>query len=190
MRRPSTDVATWRGLASIDCFKGIKGVVLPSARGFSGSHYCVARSMACQASTRPRAGPVCGASGPVPAGRAGLCGGSSWVRRSSMLGAEAIDRESVHPTGPVRSVGLAARRPNPPKRESTCAARVASGIRMAEKLGEAVGHGCIVLICILGCGGLGQGTPELRRNTATATTRHAVPRHGGCSGGDGHVLRA
>ena len=82
-------------------------------------------------------------------------------------GAEANDRESDKKKGPVSSVPVAVccleaesikaqsevRSVSRPRRQR--------GIRMAEKHGEAVGHDCIVLICIFGCGGHGQGTQEV-----------------------------
>ena len=45
---------------------------------------------------------------------------------------------------------------------------------MAEKRGEAVEHGCIVLICIFGCGGRGQGTQEVVRARAGAIVQQQL----------------
>ena len=82
-------------------------------------------------------------------------------------GAEANDRESDHPQVPVSNVPVAACCLEAESTKAQSEVRSASrprrqrGIRMAEKRGEAVGHDCIVLICIFGCGGHGQGTQEV-----------------------------
>ena len=68
-------------------------------------------------------------------------------------------------TGRVSSVPVAVFGPEAQSTTAQSQVRSASpqqrGICMAEKRGEAVEHGCIVLICIFGCGGRGQGTQEV-----------------------------